>query len=642
MTTSDTRDIGKLLRDVYKKLTASVQILRVGVFDSSGTQIDSFGGGGVASSVAINDGTITTQKLAVDASGKIGINALPAITGTVTVTGVATETTLSALNTKVTACNTGAIAGTVTANAGTNLNTSALALESGGNLATLAGKDFATETTLSALNTKVTACNTGAVVISSGTITGITNSVTVTATNLDIRDLAYASDSVTSYQGSTWNIGTVTTLTGITNSVAVTGTFWQATQPVSGTFWQATQPISGTVTANLGTIADVATQTTLSALNTKVTACNTGAVVISSGTITSITNTVGVTGTFWQATQPVSGTFWQATQPISGTVTADTELPAAAALADGASATPSTPTVGAVHLMMNATTVDRARSIINATNSTGTGIQAVGLVAQLDDTSPTAITENQFGNLRMSSRRGLYVEGTPSAVATAPLPVRETDGTSFLDPATLFDLDTGAGTQYVAGISLRRGASGGSVEAGTTTYPLAIERVDSSKTTYSATAVNIAPASSATDVFTITGTASKTVRVLRIGISGVQTTAGVVNVVLAKRSTADTSGTSAAVTAVPHDSGNAAATATVLSYTANPTTGTLVGNVRAGQMLIPAPASVAPNIMTIYDFGNLTGQCIVLRGTAQVLAVNLNAVTVTGGSMTYWCEWTEE
>ena len=44
---------------------------------------------------------------------------------------------------------------TVTANAGTNLNTSLLALESGGNLATLAGKDFATETTLSAINAKL-------------------------------------------------------------------------------------------------------------------------------------------------------------------------------------------------------------------------------------------------------------------------------------------------------------------------------------------------------------------------------------------------------------------------------------------------------------------------------------------------------
>jgi hypothetical protein len=37
---------------------------------------------------------------------------------------------------------------------------------------------------------------------------------------------------------------------------------------------------SGTITANLGTIADVATQTTLSTLNGKVTACDTGSVTI--------------------------------------------------------------------------------------------------------------------------------------------------------------------------------------------------------------------------------------------------------------------------------------------------------------------------------------------------------------------------
>lgn len=62
-------------------------------------------------------------------------------------------------------------------------------------------------------------------------------------------------------------------------------------------------PVSGTVS-----VTGVATETTLAALNTKVTACNTGAVVITSGTITSITNAVAVTGTFWQATQPISGT----------------------------------------------------------------------------------------------------------------------------------------------------------------------------------------------------------------------------------------------------------------------------------------------------------------------------------------------
>lgn len=47
-----------------------------------------------------------------------------------------------------------AVTGSVTANAGTNLNTSALALETGGNLATIAGKDFATQTTLALIKAK--------------------------------------------------------------------------------------------------------------------------------------------------------------------------------------------------------------------------------------------------------------------------------------------------------------------------------------------------------------------------------------------------------------------------------------------------------------------------------------------------------
>lgn len=56
----------------------------------------------------------------------------------------------------------------------------------------------------------------------------------------------------------------------------------------------------------------------------------------------------------------------------------------------------------------NSAAWDRIRSIINATNSVGTGIIAAGMVAQFDDVSPTAITENQFGNARMSANRNLY------------------------------------------------------------------------------------------------------------------------------------------------------------------------------------------------------------------------------------------
>src|SRR5262245_45892435 len=55
----------------------------------------------------------------------------------------------------------------------------------------------------------------------------------------------------------------------------------QSAVPVSGTFWQATQPVSA---ASLPLPTGAATEATLSTLNGKVTACNTGAVVIASGT----------------------------------------------------------------------------------------------------------------------------------------------------------------------------------------------------------------------------------------------------------------------------------------------------------------------------------------------------------------------
>lgn len=47
-------------------------------------------------------------------------------------------------------------------------------------------------------------------------------------------------------------------------------------------------------------------------------------------------------------------------------------------------------------------------SAANALNATGAGILAAQIVAQFDDTSPTSITENQFGNVRMSANRNIY------------------------------------------------------------------------------------------------------------------------------------------------------------------------------------------------------------------------------------------
>ncbi len=142
----------------------------VQIVDGSGNQIASFGGGTqytngaappanpIGPTLQWSDGaawqTVSTAKpLPITIAGGLS-NPLPVSLASTTVTG------------------------TVTANAGTNLNTSLLALESGGNLATLAG-------TVSASKVNITVSNSTLAVTQSGT----------------------------------WNIATVTAVTGITNAL---------------------------------------------------------------------------------------------------------------------------------------------------------------------------------------------------------------------------------------------------------------------------------------------------------------------------------------------------------------------------------------------------------------------------------------
>jgi hypothetical protein len=162
--------------------------------------------------------------------------------------------------------------------------------------------------------------------------------------------------------------------------------------------------------------------------------------------------------------------------------------------------------------------------------------------------------------------------------------------------------------------------------------------------TYSATIIGLASATSPTDIFTITGSSTKTIRVTRIELSATQTTVGYVNVVLLKRSGADTGGASTQPTIVPHDSNNTGATAIINAWTSNPTTGALVGNIRSSRIFVSTATGgpTATENSLIWDFGTRPGQAIVLRGTAQVLAVNLNGTTVSGGAFNISMEWTEE
>lgn len=160
---------------------------------------------------------------------------------------------------------------------------------------------------------------------------------------------------------------------------------------------------------------------------------------------------------------------------------------------------------------------------------------------------------------------------------------------------------------------------------------------------YSASVVGLVVAASATDIFTITGSSSKTIRVRKIEISGTRGTATQTDIIVLKRSTSNTGGTSTTLKNVPLDSANQSSTAVVRSYTANPTLGTLIGNIKASKipMGVAAPGNAQSSIgqERIYEFGR---QSVVLRGTSEVVSINLNGQTVAGSSINISIEWTEE
>lgn len=158
---------------------------------------------------------------------------------------------------------------------------------------------------------------------------------------------------------------------------------------------------------------------------------------------------------------------------------------------------------------------------------------------------------------------------------------------------------------------------------------------------YSASSSAFTPGATPQDIFTITGGPNVTVRVLRVTIAFTQTTAGVNAVTLKRRSTANTGGTSAGLTEIPHNSGDSAAVATVLEYTANPTAGTAVGDVWTG--FVASPAAATAGIGSAVENVEFSGAPVILRGTGEVLAVNLGGVTLPIGLV---CRisvmWTEE
>lgn len=164
---------------------------------------------------------------------------------------------------------------------------------------------------------------------------------------------------------------------------------------------------------------------------------------------------------------------------------------------------------------------------------------------------------------------------------------------------------------------------------------------DNKETAYCASTPVFTTAASATDIFNFKGSGTKTIYIRKIVWKQANIgTSGSFNVYLLKRSTANSGGTSSALTAVPLDSNFASATASGVYYTANPTTGTSLGGI--AHVYLYSQAEVPGYAYTLFD-STKGGAPIVLRGTSQSVSVNYNGVTdPLGTSAAVDIEWSEK
>lgn len=165
--------------------------------------------------------------------------------------------------------------------------------------------------------------------------------------------------------------------------------------------------------------------------------------------------------------------------------------------------------------------------------------------------------------------------------------------------------------------------------------------IEGVKSTYFACVTALASVASATDIFTITGSSTTTIRITRIIVSASQATAALNRINLIKRSTADSGGTVFNAQMAAADSNNPAPGAVVKFYTANPSLGTQVGIIDSDLLNIQLTSGTNSDVYT-KDFELRGEQAVVLRGTSQQLCVNLDGVTIGTSSFNVCITWTEE
>jgi hypothetical protein len=146
------------------------------------------------------------------------------------------------------------------------------------------------------------------------------------------------------------------------------------------------------------------------------------------------------------------------------------------------------------------------------------------------------------------------------------------------------------------------------------------------------------------DVIEVKGSATKTVRVKRITISGVATTAKQFPVQIIRRAASIADGTPVTPVITQWDSSTAAPTAVVRHFTTlgTPAAASPANSVMlARDITLTAPATAAAPLSLEFDKPNT--KPIILRGAADCIVVNLGATALTAGEkLTYEILWSED
>lgn len=174
--------------------------------------------------------------------------------------------------------------------------------------------------------------------------------------------------------------------------------------------------------------------------------------------------------------------------------------------------------------------------------------------------------------------------------------------------------------------------------------------LDSTRPTYRASASFTPFGTADLTLLSIQGSATKTIRITRILMTGSSTALGSTLFGLQRTSTIGAGGTAVSPTVAKLDTNSAAATAVVKHFTtAAQSQGTAVGGLLSSFQLftttVTTPTVAWAEAQTIFpEKGYVAGQAIVLRGTADFLEVqNLNGGNVKAGSiLQYMVEWVED